>query len=59
MSYANGIDEMRTAGKKMPLQERALLIRHLIERLDDLDEQNPATFMDAGSFKAISGIQGW
>ncbi|SEA64932.1 putative addiction module component, TIGR02574 family [Desulfuromusa kysingii] len=26
--------------KKMPLQERALLIRHLIEGLDDLDEQN-------------------
>ena len=26
--------------KKMPLEERALLIKHLIEGLDDLDEQN-------------------
>ena len=26
--------------KKMPLQEQALLIRHLIEGLDELDEQN-------------------
>lgn len=26
--------------KKMPLQDRALLIKHLIEGLDDLDEQN-------------------
>ena len=26
--------------KKMPLEERALLIKHLIEGLDELDEQN-------------------
>ena len=37
---ATTLEQCEQNAKKLPLQERALLIKYLIEGLDDLDEQN-------------------
>jgi putative addiction module component (TIGR02574 family) len=37
---ATELEKCEQRGKNLPLRERALLIQHLIEGLDDLDEQN-------------------
>ena len=37
---ATELEKCEQRAKKLPLQERALLIKHLIEGLDDLDELN-------------------
>jgi len=37
---ATTLKQCEENAKKLPLQERALLIKRLIEGLDDLDEQN-------------------
>ena len=37
---ATELEQCEQHAKKLPLQERALLIKRLIEGLDDLDEQN-------------------
>ena len=37
---ATELEKCEQRAKNLPLKERALLIKHLIEGLDDLDEQN-------------------
>jgi len=37
---ATELEQCEQYAKKLPLQERAVLIRRLIEGLDELDEQN-------------------
>ena len=37
---ATTLEQCEQKAKKLPLQERALLIRRLIEGLDELDERN-------------------
>ena len=37
---ATELEKCELRAKNLPLKERALLIKHLIEGLDDLDEQN-------------------